>query len=819
MSAPPASPLADPPARTSATTADGMVQAIARADALLDSGEALAAAEAYQAVLDADPARLAAVLGMGRALLALEAREEARPFLAAVVEAVPDHPLARFELGRLEEADGAPDAAIAHYRVAWRESRAAAAGVNLANALLAQDALAEARALAREAAKVHAGDTLVRHTAGTIEMHGGHWTHAIPHFRAALAADPAFAPARLCLARCLEKNGDMAGAMAAFEHLARAPEADAELLNEVATKHQHLGAHERAIALLERAVAQAPDYVDSYLHLTGSLCHLERIDEAQAAAATARHKAPERAEAHFASAAAAVTGAETVEHAMRALDLAPDDVDLLLKLGDLFEAERLQDAAAGLYRRVLKLDPGNTRAGARLFDLELSLCDWHDYDGQVARYVATLRRAIETGQRVDIDVFNLQAMPVDYAFIAANARRAAADIARSARARPVPLPARPSLGDRPIRLGYALAYTHFHSLPMVLKEVVERHDRGRFELFGYCINACDGKAFSRGYRRAFDTFRDVPRDNATLAAERIAGDGLDLLIDTTGLTGQNCMAIMAHRPAPLQMHAFGYSITTGADYIDYLLTDRHYVPDDWAAMSSERMLYMPHTFMPTVRPKESRRPMDRRRAGLPEDAIVFANFNHPCKFEPVMFAAWMRILDAVPGSVLWFGAWLPAVQANLRRAAEAHGIDPDRLIFAPIVKHEEHLSRLALADLALDNLHHGGGVTTVDALWVGLPLVTLQGDKPGGRLGETLCAAAGVPELMVYDLAAYEARAVALAGDPGERARLRAALLRERDRAPLFDLDRFVRDLERGYEAAVARQADGLAPATITLAP
>ncbi len=302
------------------------------------------------------------------------------------------------------------------------------------------------------------------------------------------------------------------------------------------------------------------------------------------------------------------------------------------------------------------------------------------------------------------------------------------------------------------------------------------------------------------------------------AAERIAADGLDLLIDTTGLTGQNCLAIMAHRPAPVQMHAFGYSITTGADYIDYLVTDRHYVPDDWAEASSEAMLYMPHTFMPTVRPIESREPVCRADFDLPEDAVVFANFNHPCKFEPVIFAAWMKILQAVPGSVLWFGAWLPAVQNNLRRAAQAHGIDPERLIFARIVRHDRHLARLALADLALDNLHHGGGVTTVDALWVGLPLITLQGDKPGGRLGETLCAAAGAPELLCRDLDDYVDRAIRLAHAPEQRAALRARLLAQRDQAPLFDLERFVRDLERGYEAAADRLARGLPPACIDLA-
>src|SRR5690606_22536682 len=175
------------------------------------------------------------------------------------------------------------------------------------------------------------------------------------------------------------------------------------------------------------------------------------------------------------------------------------------------------------------------------------------------------------------------------------------------------------------------------------------------------------------------------------------------------------------------------------------------------------------------------------------------NFNEAVKFEPRMFGTWMRILQAVPDSVLWLGTWHAPVRANLRREAEARGVSGDRLIFAKIVPHAQHARRIRLADVALDNLHHGGGVTSIDALSAGVPLLTLRGDTPQARLGATLSQAAGFPDLIVDSLDDYERAAIALARDPARRARLRAKLLAGRDNAPLFDIDRYRRCLEAAY--------------------
>lgn len=247
------------------------------------------------------------------------------------------------------------------------------------------------------------------------------------------------------------------------------------------------------------------------------------------------------------------------------------------------------------------------------------------------------------------------------------------------------------------------------------------------------------------------------------------------------------------------------------------MSNRIYVTEADAALCPEAPLYLRETFMPTIRANIAPDRPHRRTLDLPGHGQVLANFNHPCKFEPVMFEVWMRLLDALPDAVLWLGNWMPATRDNRRREAASHGVAPERLVFANIVDHDQHLARLAVADLALDNLRHGGGITTMDALWVGLPVVSVRGETPASRLGATLLNAAGARELVTDSLEDYARLALTLARDPARRAALRACLLAARDTALLFDTARFHRHLETGYEMMVALGRQGLPPTTLSV--
>lgn len=481
--------------------------------------------------------------------------------------------------------------------------------------------------------------------------------------------------------------------------------------------------------------------------------------------------------------------------AARAID--PDDTEVLMTLGSIYQSLWRADDAYAVFSRVVELDPTHATALGQAVDAALSLARWDRYDDLKSWLLRLADEAEASPEAERVLVFSLQAMPVGYEKIARAARRSAAAMA------PPSPPARifsgRPAGRRP-RVGFILPYTTWHSLPMVLKPVIEALDCARIEVWGYGTANGEKTEFAKAYQAAFDRYTLVPGNKPDLAAERIAGDHVDILFDVSGHTSCTCLPVLAHRAAPVQVHGLGYSITTGGSFVDYLLTDRYFMPPELARLNSEAGVFMPHSFM--IAPPIERKPTPSRRAlALPETAFVLANLNHPCKFEPVVFAAWMRILARAPNAVVWFGEFVAATAANLKREAERHGIDPARLVFAPKIQRENHCARLSAADMALDTYYHGGGITSVDALWAGVPLLSVAGETPAARMGATLLNAVGMPELLCRDLAEYEERAVAFAANPAAVAALRAKLAANVANAPLFDVPRYTRDLATAFEA------------------
>jgi protein O-GlcNAc transferase len=297
-------------------------------------------------------------------------------------------------------------------------------------------------------------------------------------------------------------------------------------------------------------------------------------------------------------------------------------------------------------------------------------------------------------------------------------------------------------------------------------------------------------------------------------AQRIAADGIHILVDLMGHTGYNRLPALALRPAPIQVTYLGHAGTTGADFIDYLIGDPVVTPPDLAAAFREQLLRLPHCYLATddqqaIADSAGTRPDH----GLPEVGLVFCAFNKSYKIEPRVLGAWMRILSEVPGSVLWLSQAGPLVEENLRREAEARGVEGGRLVFSRWVRGKaEHLARHRLADLFLDTLIYNGHTTAYDALWAGLPVLTCPGDTFASRVGASLLHAVGLPELIAPDLEEYERRAVELARQPEKLRQLGEKLAAQRPTAPLFDTPRFVRNLERAYLNMWDNYAAGRSP-------
>jgi predicted O-linked N-acetylglucosamine transferase (SPINDLY family) len=355
-----------------------------------------------------------------------------------------------------------------------------------------------------------------------------------------------------------------------------------------------------------------------------------------------------------------------------------------------------------------------------------------------------------------------------------------------------------------IRLGYLSSDFCEHPVGAQIVELLERHDRERFEIFGFSTGADDGSPLRARIARACDQFHDLGALSDASAADRIAGEKIDLLIDLNGHTEGARLGILARRPAPVQASWLGYAGTTGAGFIDCVIADAHVAPLASQAAFSEKIIRLPDTYFVSDRKRAIGKTPSRSQEGLPQDAFVFCCFNAGWKITAAMFDLWIRVLAQTPGSVLWLRAAGDEASANMRQAARAQGVDPSRLVFAANADLAVHLARHALADLFLDTLPFNAHATACDALWAGLPVLTCRGASFCGRVGASLLNAAGLPELVADDLDGYETMAIRLARDTHMLAAWRATLQNGRDKAPLFDTDLFRRNFETTLIALLA---------------
>src|SRR5439155_13261611 len=330
----------------------------------------------------------------------------------------------------------------------------------------------------------------------------------------------------------------------------------------------------------------------------------------------------------------------------------------------------------------------------------------------------------------------------------------------------------------------------------------------------YCYGPDDGSAARHRLVAGFDSFADLTGLDDAVAAARIHGDGIDILVDMTGYTSQNPRArILASRPAPIQVSFLGYPGTMGADFIDYIIVDRFLAPAEHQPFYSERLVRLPHCYQPSDTSRPAAMPAASRAAcGLPAGGLVLCSFNHSYKLTPAVFDIWMRLLRAVPGSTLWLFEANPAVPDNLRHEATARGVRAERLVFARHAPIPEYLARLAAADLFLDTSPYNAGATANDALWAGLPVLTCSGDSYVGRMAGSMLHAIGLPELATTSLPEYEARALELMREPARLAELRRRLADNRSRMPLFDMARYTRNLEAAYSRMWDRWRAGELP-------
>ena len=733
--------------------------------------------------------------------------------------------------------------------------------LGLAHLMLGQ--FTKAESALRRAASLPGAPASVEMRLGAALLHQHKHDEAVRVLRRALAREPDSIDCHLNLGQVLAQKGDVAAAKDHFQAILRidAHHVDAAFnlgvlslsQGEFDTARQwfervihqsprHADAHVNlgivlqnnllygdALECFHRALQVEPGHVPAHHNLAHTLALQGRLDDARERYLMTLRIAPNFAAAHegLASVCLALGRAgEAIGHLRATLQSEPDNINALSALaGALFEAGQLEEAEttaqracslnptaaapchatlANIYfvrgdldRTIAALESGyaHTNASSLLGMLTYQLrqaCDWTRWQAAWELMAPEVEENAALGSP-----FWLLCEPT-------TAHQQLVYTRRWAEARFKSIAAVPSarLGPRAhqrLRIGYLSSDLQEHAAAYLVSEVLELHNRAQFEVFAYSHGPDDGGAMRQRLRAGCEHFIDIAWEPDDVAAERMRGDALDLLVDLKGYTAGDRLTIMARRPCSVQVAWLGYPGTTGAAFMDYLIADPFIIPPGEESHYSERVVRMPHCYQANDRKRAIAVSSSRADYGLPDRAFVFCCFNQAYKITPDVFAVWMRLLKAIPHSVLWLIESNRLAKHNLLAAAQTHGVPAERLVFAPRLPYAQHLARYRAADLALDTFPYTSHTILSDALWCGCPTIGLCGTTFASRVSGSLLTAAGLPDLVTYTIADYEQLALRIAMDPPRMQQIRTRVARARDHSSLFDSTTFTRDLEQIY--------------------
>ena len=741
---------------------------------LLQQGQ-LAPAEVYfRQVLTAVPQHLDALQFLGVIEYQKGHFAAAAELLQQAIDLAPDAPGLHCNLGLAQQELGYPEQALASYdRALALTPKFVEALNNRGNVLRQLGRLAESAASYRRALTSRPD-----------------FVEALFNLGITLIAQDQADEALIPLARCLRLAPGHLGAWGQYGVALMA-----------------LNKHADALTCFERFLSQMPNDAEAHFRRGKALLALGRPDEALQAYGVAAQIRPDIPEVHY-NIGNVLVDQGRVEESIAAFNEAlarrPDFPEAIYELGGALQDIGRYDEAAASYERLLMLAPDHRYALGNLFYCRQFVANWRRHAEQ--HYALT---ASADGVVRDMP-FPFLAVSDDPAL---QLRCARAYAASSYLPATTPLCTSQPYGHTRIRIAYVSADFREHALSYLLAGVFEVHDQARFEVWGISLKAGDSSAMATRVAAAFEHFIDASALRDDEVARLLREQEIDIAIDLNGHTQDARTAIFAARPAPVQVNYLGFPGSMGADYIDYIIADDFVIPEAARPHYAEQVVHLPECFQGN----DDRRvidpqPQTRASHGLPEKSFVFCAFNNTYKLSPEFFDIWMRLLAAVPDSVLWLASTDASVQRNLRAEAERRGIAPERLIFSPRIRYAEHLARLQLADLFLDTLPFNAGTTASDALWAGVPVLTCAGRAFSARMAGSLLRALGLPELITGSLAAYEARALELAANPASLSELRARLASNRTTHPLFNTRRFTRHLEQAYLAMQQRVEAGLPP-------
>ncbi|MBD2461995.1 tetratricopeptide repeat protein [Oscillatoria sp. FACHB-1407] len=629
----------------------------------------------------------------------------------------------------------------------------------------------------------------------------------ITAYQRALQLQPQLTDVRYNLALALHRQGNLSDAIAHYQQVvARQPQNTQALLN-LGNALQQRQQYDRAIARYQQALKLRPDQAETWLRLGTAHQMQEHWEEAIRCFQRALTLNPESVETHNNLGIILYElgrAREAIAHFEQALALQPNLTHAGLNLGNtLLKLERFAEAETA-YRQVLQREPDNLKALDGLVRLLRQTCQWADVEALSDRLITVAQTQLDQGKPCSVTPLNTLLLPFSAAQQQAIAQQTAQAIAQSVAERRQQLGfqfnEKPHTAHRRLRIGYVSGDFRDHAVAHLMVRLFGLHNREQFEVFAYSLGPDDGSDYRKTFEQECDRFIDISHWTPAASAQQVFQDGIDILVDLAGYTEFSSPRLFALQPAPIQVNYLGYPGTMGADFIDYVLTDRVITPPELASTMTEHCVYLPHCYQINDNQQAIPPAPSRPAIGLPETGFVYCCFNNTRKIDPHLFSVWMRILQQVPNSVMWLFHSYPTAEHNLKQTAEKQGIRGDRLIFAQRLPKAEHLNRLQLADLFLDTRFYNAHTTASDALWAGVPVLTTLGDTFAARVAASLLTAVGLPELITPSLEAYEQQAIQLAQHPQTLHALKTKLATQRLTMPLYDTERSVRAIEQAYQ-------------------
>lgn len=790
--------------------------ALPSAVALHQRGKLGEAEEIYRNILARDPRNAGALHLLGLVHLQRGDLRSSRELIAESIRLDSRNAVSRNNLGAVLLQLGEHGEALAAFdgAVALKPDYAEAIN-NSGNALVALGRHAEALGRYDRASSLGL-DVATLHVNRGIALHGlGRLDDALASYDRAISISPGSVDAHVNRAETLRRLGRHAEAIESCDLAigldGQRPEAHVNRgAALVAT-----GRLEEALESFDRAIAAAPGSAVAHRNRGDVLIRLGRITAALESLDRALSLAPGDPDALLDRATALLESeryGEAITACDRALAVGVDRAELHFDRGLALVGLGRHEEALASVERALALDPRLPYAAGMRLDLRMRLCQWDGFPAEFEAIVGSTLR----GERC-VTPLTILSVPAP--------ARAQLECARTYARHKYPAVADASNAARAftherIRIGYFSSDFRDHPVAHLLSEVLERHDRSRFEITAFSTRPSARDPWRDRIERGVDRFVDVSAMDDASVARLAHGFEIDIAVDLNGFTLGARTGIFARRCAPVQVNYLGFPGTSGADYFEYLVADATVVPEDHEPFYTERIVRLPHCYAPSdsTKPISDRR-FSRAELGLPDHGTVFCSFNSPHKITPDVFEVWMRLLLKSPGSCLWLRGASPSVEGNLRVHARELGVSASRLVFAPPVDLAEHFSRHRAADLFLDTFHYNAHTTANDALWAGLPVITRMGDTFASRVASSMLRAIGLPELIAHTIPEYEALALELSSSPARLADIRAKLAAHRDAFPLFDTARFVRHLETAFLRMHERRVAGLAPESFAVRP